>query len=593
MLAHQPGPGRIWRHWGLWPALLLLVVVFLIPVVQLLGLSVVDASGDFSLQHYARLFESSVYVRVLGSTFRIAIWTTAVCLLVGYPVAYLLATVGTNSRNRLLIWVLMPFWTSVLVRSFAWMVLLGRQGFLNKALQAAGITDMPIDLMYNFGAVIVGMSHALMPLAIMTMLAVMQNIDMNLPRAAGTLGARGAQVFWRIYFPLSLPGVAAAGLLIFITALGFFIAPMLLGSPQETMIAQIIVVQIDEMLNWGFAGAVAMLLLSASIAVFYVFDRVLGMSALTGEAREAGQARRAGLLGRLGAVAGRYFVASMGWLFSAIGQALDKLKATNPRRRTGGSRWGIWIVGCAALVFLAAPAFFLIPISFSENALFEWPPRGFSLQWYQAYIESPLWQEATIRSLWVGVATAVLSVLIGVPAAFVLSRHTLRMKTAIMAFVLMPMVMPNIIVALGLFYAFSKVGLVGTSFGLILGHSIFALPYVIVTVMAVLRNYDTRLDHAAYTLGASKLKTFRLVTLPLIKTGVVTAFLFAFVKSFDELTVALFISGGISTTLPRQMWSNAMLNVDPTLAAVSTVILVFVTVVIFFGEWLGRRGARK
>lgn len=581
------------RHWALLPAIIVLAVVFVVPVVQLLWLSAVDGQGNLSLAHYTRLFETPLYLRVLGSTFRIAAWTTLVCLLVGYPVAYLLATADMRFRSKLLIWVMMPFWTSVLVRSFAWMVILGRRGMLNQWLQSLGITDAPLELMYNFASVVVGMSHALMPLAVLTMLAVMQNIDGNLGRAAGTLGARGAHVFWRIYFPLSLPGVAAAGLLTFISALGFFITPTLLGSPREAMIAQIIVVQIDEMLNWGFAGAVALLLLVASIAVFYLFDRVLGMSALTGEARSGGDGKRSGLLSRAGAWFGRYSVAAMGWICAWIGAGIDRLtgRARHDRPRPT-RRWAIWTVGLLAIFFLAAPSFFLVPISFSGSNFFEWPPKGFSLQWYETYLSSPVWQQATIRSVLVGLCTAVVSLVIGVPAAFVLARHQVRGKSGVMAFMLMPMVMPHIIVALALFYAFSKVGLVGTSVGLVLGHTVFALPYVIVTVMAVLRNYDTRLDQAAYTLGADKLTAFRRVTLPIIKTGVVTAFIFAFVKSFDELTVALFISGGSSTTLPRQMWADALMNVSPTLAAVSSVILLFVTLVILLTEYLNKKGAR-
>jgi putative spermidine/putrescine transport system permease protein len=159
----------------------------------------------------------------------------------------------------------------------------------------------------------------------------------------------------------------------------------------------------------------------------------------------------------------------------------------------------------------------------------------------------------------------------------------------VMAFLLMPMVMPHIIVALALYYAFSRVGLVGSSVGLVLGHTLFSLPYVVITIMAVLRNYDLRLDHAAWTLGADKFTTFRRITYPIIRGGMMTAFLFAFVKSFDELTVALFISSGTSTTLPRQMWSDALLNVSPTLAAVSTVMIVFVVMVIGLGELIARR----
>ncbi|EIM26402.1 ABC transporter permease subunit [Microvirga lotononidis] len=576
------------RGWGVLPALVLLVTVFLIPVSQLLRLSLIDDTGQLSSEHYLRLFESGLYFRVLGSTFNISLWTAVVCLIAGYPVAYLLATTTGRARSSLVLWVLMPFWTSVLVRSFAWIVILGRQGLLNQILTTLGLTDAPLELIYNFASVIVGMSHAMMPLAILTMLAVMQNIDRNLHRAAATLGARGSHIFWRIYFPLSLPGVAAAGLLVFITSLGFFVTPTLLGSPRETMLAQVIVVQIDEMLDWGFAGAVAVLLLVASIAVFYVFDLVLGMTALTGDIK-ATNSRRGGSLNRAGARFGYLITAALGWIGAYAGELYDRLPGRGKVQAPERPRVVLWATVMAVVIFLAAPSFFLVPISFSGSSFFEWPPRGFSLRWYEALFASPLWQQAMIRSVWVGLCTAVLSVIIGTPAAFALSRQKIPAKSLVMAFILMPMVMPHIIVALALFYAFARVGLVGTSFGLILGHTIFSLPYAIVTIMAVLRNYDIRLDHAAWTLGATRLTTFRRVTLPIIRTGMITAFLFSFVKSFDELTVALFISGGTSTTLPRQMWADALMNVSPTLAAVSTLILALVTVVIICGEAIGRR----
>jgi putative spermidine/putrescine transport system permease protein len=568
------------------PALLLLGIVFLLPVAQLLWLSGFDEAGKPSIEHYARLVESRLYIQVLGNTFRIAAWTTVACLIAGYPVAYLLATTKSSTRTLLVICVLMPFWTSVLVRAFAFMVILGRRGMINQGLEAVGLP--PLELIYNFGSVIVGMAHALMPLAVLTMLSVMQNLDQNTSRAASTLGASGSHVFWRIYFPQSLPGVAAAGLLVFITALGFFVTPTLLGSRRETMIAQIIITQIDEALDWGFAGAIAVLLLVASIAVFWLFDRILGMSVLTGEVGAAQRGGRHGL-SRHAAAVGRRVLAGLSWACASVGLFVEWLtpQADGPPRAS--RRPLLWIIAIAVIVFLAAPSFVLIPISFSGSTFFEWPPRGFSLQWYRAYLESPLWQAATWRSVAVGLATAALSIALGVPAAFVLARRSLPAKTAVMAFLLMPMVMPHIIVALALYYAFSRVGLVGSSVGLVLGHTLVSLPYVVITIMAVLRNYDLRLDHAAWTLGADKFTTFRRITYPIIRGGMMTAFLFAFVKSFDELTVALFISSGTSTTLPRQMWSDALLNVSPTLAAVSTVMIVFVVMVIGLGELIARR----
>ena len=271
------------RLWPILPLLAFLLALFLYPVWQLLAISFTDSKGAFSLAHYARLFASPVYVQVLIITFKVAAWTTLFCVVAGYPVAYLLATTRPNTRGMLILWVLLPFWTSFLVRTFAWIVLLGRNGAVNKWLTGLGIIDAPLSLIYNFTGVMIGMTHALMPLAILTMTSVMQQIPTNLVPAAGTLGARGGQAFWRIYFPLSLPGVAAAGLLVFITALGFFITPALLGGARETMITQVIIENIQSTLNWGFAGAVSMLLLTTSLVVFVLYDRMLGLSTLVGE----------------------------------------------------------------------------------------------------------------------------------------------------------------------------------------------------------------------------------------------------------------------------------------------------------------------
>ena len=147
--------------------------------------------------------------------------TTVLCILGGYPIAYLLATVAKTTRARLTILVLMPFWTSFLVRTFAWIVLLGRKGAVNNFLVDMGLIDVPMKMIFNFTGVMIGMTHALMPLAVLTMLSVMEGIDANLSKSGATMGARGGQTFWRIYFPLSVPGIAAGGMLVFITSLGF------------------------------------------------------------------------------------------------------------------------------------------------------------------------------------------------------------------------------------------------------------------------------------------------------------------------------------------------------------------------------------
>ena len=586
---------RLVRIWPIYPAVLFLLLLFVYPTALLVGLSAADVDGKISADHYARLFEGALYTKVLLITLKVAAWTTAFAIIAGYPVAYLLANVRSSLRNTLIIWVLLPFWTSFLVRTFAWLVLLGRKGAINDLLIALGIIDYPIKIIYNFTGVMIGMVHALMPLCVLTMLAVMENIDTNLAKAAGTLGARRGQAFWRIYFPLSLPGVAAGGLLIFVTSLGFFITPALLGSARETMIVQLIMFQIDSMLNWGFAGAISMLLLVTVLVIFFLYDRWLGLSTLSGGSqgkvvhtetkRKEGFGTRVGV-GVLNAV---------GSTCAGFGALYDKLVKRDPaRRRTDYSQRSLWIVAGLVIFFLAAPTFFIVPVSFTEEGVLSWPPKGFSLQWYQALISdlSP-YPAAFLRSVIVAAFAGFFAMLIGVPAAFMLVRKQFFGKSAIFAFLVSPIITPHIILAISLFYLFAKLHLIGTYLGLILGHTVVTMPYVIVTVMAVIKNYDLRLDQAAWTLGAGKLQTLRFVTFPIIKGGLIAAFMFAFIISFDELTMAIYLTGGEFATLPKQMWVDAIMRVNPTLAAVSAVMLVFMSAIILVSEYLRRRSLRR
>ncbi|NNF77525.1 MAG: ABC transporter permease subunit [Rhizobiales bacterium] len=582
---------RIWRFWPLYPAALFLGFFFLYPSVLLLSISFVDGEGALSAVHYKHLFASATYVKVLLITLKIAAWTTVFAILAGYPVAYLLATVKSSTRNSLIIWVLMPFWTSFLVRTFAWIVLLGRKGAINQWLEALGFVDRPVAMIFNFTGVMIGMVHALMPLCILTMLSVMENIDRNLTKAASTLGARGGPAFWRVYFPLSVPGIAAGGMLVFITALGFFITPALLGGARDTMIVQVIIFQIQEVLNWGFAGAVAMLLFVSVVAIFVLYDRLLGLSTLSGQSEQA-SGGRSGVIARIGKTLGGLFIELMATLTEWMGRLWDMVF---PRRadvaRTSFSRGGAWVTALLVIAFLALPALFIIPVSFTEAGFLSWPPRGFSTKWYESVIGSGIWFDAALRSFVVAIMSAFFGMCIGVPAAFFLARQNFFGKGAVFAFLVSPIIIPNIIIAVALFYLYSRLGLTGTTIGLVFGHTILAIPYVVITIMAVIKNYDIRLDQAAWTLGANKIKTLWLVTFPLIRAGMIAAFMFAFIISFDELTIALFVTGGEVTTLPKQMWDDALLRVSPALAAVATLLLLFMSAFILLSEFIRRRGA--
>ncbi|WP_408270147.1 ABC transporter permease subunit [Paraburkholderia sediminicola] len=587
----QPAPRRpAWRAWlrpgakGA-PLVVLLLVMLVYPVGQLLLLSIHNDAG-FTLIEYKRLFASSVYVDVLLITLKVSLWTTFFSVLTGYPIAYLISSATRARKNRLLFWVLLSFWTSFLVRTFAWVVLLGRNGVINQLLLKLGIIDEPLSLLYHFSSVILGMVHALMPLAVLTMLSVMENIDRRLPSAAATLGARPGTVFWKVYFPLSLPGVAAGALMVFVTAIGFFITPTLLGGRHQTMITQLIIDQVMQALNWGFAGAISVLLLAVVLIVFLVYDRMVGLSTMAGESAGVKGSRAGGWSRKLGDL-----------ILSSLGNTTDALLSVMPRSRKGrkrsmsgsGESLTLRVIVFLLLVFLSAPAFLMIPLSFDSASGLAWPPHGFSLQWYRQIVDSPLWMQAITRSMLVGIGTGLLSMLIGTPAAFLLVRGGMRGKAAMLAFVLSPIVVPRMIIAVGIFYFFAKIGLVGSSLGLVLAHTTVAVPYVVITMMAVLRNYDTRLDLAAQSMGARPWATLRRVTFPILGAGLMSSFLFAFATSFDELTIALFTSGGLSTTLPKQFWDEITMQISPVIAAVSTCLFIFIAALIWIADRLRRR----
>ncbi len=588
--AFRPPPA--WRRYiGVVPLVLFLALVFIYPIADLLWLSFFDKAGNATTEHYRAVVAVSVWLNVMVITFRIAAWTTLFCVLAGYPVAYLLATASESTRNKLLIWVMLPFWTSFLVRTFAWIVLLAQKGPVNRLAAALGLTETPLELIYNFTGTMIGMVHALMPLAVLTMLSVMTNIDPRLRGAAATLGARAGETFWRIYFPLSLPGVAAAALMVFITALGFFITPALLGGRRETMISQVIIIQVQDLLNWEFAGALSVVLLAAALLIFIVYDRLLGLSTLSGEARAGGGGQT--WIGRGGAIAGGRVTAALGWLCDLAERGWEALRPPRgDRARRPMARGALWAVVLTIIGFLVLPALIVVPVSFTAGRFVNFPPEGFSLKWYATYLESSVWMEATLRSFAVAALTGVLAMLLGVPAAFMLVRSRARGRPALLALILSPLIIPRIVVAVAIYIVYARVGLVGTSAGLVLGHTVLAVPYVVITMMAVLKTHDERLDQAAASLGASPWRTLTKITFPLLRGGMIASFLFAFITSFDELTISLFVSGGLVSTLPRQMWNDMLLQVNPTLAAVSTAMLVIITAIILGAEYLRRRAIK-
>jgi ABC-type spermidine/putrescine transport system permease subunit I len=270
-------PARRRRHLPtlvlLGPPLAFLVLVFAVPLARAIWGSVF--APDLTWEYYARIWQVPVYGRVFWITLEISALTTLFCLLLGYPAAYFLASVRPRTRQVFLLCVIVPFFLSVLVRNYVWMVLLQRTGLVNRLLADWGLISRPLDLMYNKLGVLIAMVNMLLPYMIFPVLSALLAIPPELGHASASLGGGGARTFLRITLPLSLPGVAAGSLLVFIVALGFFITPALLGGPKQMMISNLIDFSVRQVLNWPFAFALATTLLGGTLVLYFVYVRLL------------------------------------------------------------------------------------------------------------------------------------------------------------------------------------------------------------------------------------------------------------------------------------------------------------------------------
>jgi putative spermidine/putrescine transport system permease protein len=244
------------------------------------------------------------------------------------------------------------------------------------------------------------------------------------------------------------------------------------------------------------------------------------------------------------------------------------------------------------LAFLVLPVVIVFPLSLSSGHYMTFPPPGFSLQWYSAFFGSSTWMGAAQTSIEVAVPVTILSVLLGTPAAIGLLRHNFVGRRAVNALVLSPLIVPGIIVAIGCYFVYSQYGLVGNPIALILAHTCLAVPFVVINVTSALQGVDPRLEQAASNLGAPPWASFRQITLPLIAPGISAGAVFAFITSFDELLVALFLSGTGAVTLPRRMFDEIRYEIDPTIAAVSSLLILTTTVLMLTAELLRRRSQR-
>ena len=255
-------------------------------------------------------------------------------------------------------------------------------------------------------------------------------------------------------------------------------------------------------------------------------------------------------------------------------------------------RWLMTALAVVIVAIMAIPAFFVVPVSFSPTRFLTFPPPSLSLRWYEAYFTTPEWTNATVYSMVLALLTTAVSLLLGIPAAFGLARGRFRGRQAVTMLIVAPLVVPVILIAIAEYFFLAEIGLIGTTPGLVIAHTLLALPFVVIIVTASLQGYDRAFERAAMSMGAGPLRTFWHVTLPLIRTGVISAALFAFLASFGEFLVSLFVIGATRSTLPIQLWKGIRFETNPTIAAAASLLVgisILALIAVELARWQTRR----
>ncbi|TXH32401.1 MAG: ABC transporter permease [Rhodospirillaceae bacterium] len=257
------------------PALIFLFVFMVVPLSSLLLLSV--TKPETGLGNYISLLGDATYARVLLNTFIIAALVTLVTLVIAYPVAWLLAILPSRVSQIFFAIILLSMWTNLLARTYGWMVLLQRTGVINRALMGVGLIDQPLPLINNLAGVTIGMTYIMLPYVILPLHATISGIDPAIMQAAAITGAKPRQIFWHVMLPLSLPGIGAGCMMVFVMALGYYVTPALLGGTSNMMLAEMIAQQVQSLLNWGLGSAAAFILLAVTLVFYAIYVRAIGL----------------------------------------------------------------------------------------------------------------------------------------------------------------------------------------------------------------------------------------------------------------------------------------------------------------------------
>lgn len=539
------------------PALLLLAIGFLTPLVQVLRISLSD-QGGLNADAYLQVLGSSVFWTILWRTVRTALLITLCCAVLGYPFAYIVATRAKGMSRAIMALVMIPYLTSVLIRSYAWVAILGYKGPINHALLASGIVQQPLPLVFNALGSYIGLVHVLLPLLILPLYAAMTRIEQTLRDAAANLGATPLECFFTVYLPLSLPGLLTGAALVFLSTLGAYVTPALLGAPDSYMLAQSIQVRVAMLGEFRVASAQAIILLTIVI-IFLIFLRRLFIPADI-QTETGAHPRAISRLRRRAAILSRAITAILRlrlcrWLESIATPFFT-------------------LYSSVLLLLLLLPMLVVALLAFSGAAYLTFPPPSYSWRWWRALVEDRNWLDALWFSVKISALASVTSLLVGVPYAYAIARRHPLGQRLLWLIAIAPMILPHIVMGLGLLFIGVAMHLHGGIWGFWAGYAIIGFPYVVTILASGFMRFDVNLERAAASLGAHPIWAFKTVTLPIMAMSFFSAFLFSFLAGFDDLVISLFLSSPANTPIAMRMWEDIQLEINPKIAVIGCLQLI-------------------
>ncbi|MBI1352007.1 MAG: ABC transporter permease subunit [Actinomycetales bacterium] len=543
------------------PPLAVLAAFFLVPVVVIGYRSLFVP--EFSLVNYTNLFTKPSFLRTLVNSASISLIATAYALVLGSVLLRALIRSSQWIRAAILVSLVLPLVTGgELVRLVAWKIILSPEGPLNSALMATGLIDSPLVLIPNRFAVIVGLLHVMLPLFVLTAFSAIRLGNVRLHHAAQGMGSTPLQTFLTADLPKITPAVLAALLVTFVIGFGTYATPSGLGGPGDTVLPQLVIDQLKLVGDTGQAAAAGVLLLAVALLVLVLLTALGGIRAIYSPAG-SGAPRSA-----------RNMSLAAGWTALIISKPMTAVFRAIHRAGwlRGLTKALLALITLLLVLFLIAPTVIGVVISFTESSILTFPPKGFSFHWYGQFFTDPVWVSATKNSVVVGVISAIVATALGTMTAYALVRGRFRRKTGLMTYTMLPLLIPWVVAALGLYLVLVQIGAAYTLPGLVIGHVIIALPFAVVLMTPAMSTFDWTQDRAAQVVGASPLRRFYDVLLPHLRPSLFISLWFCLVTSFTEIAFALLMSNTYMSTLPVVMFDGIRYNVSPTVAAAGGVL---------------------